>query len=339
MRIVLQGAFGALVAAVLLYWVFHAIDPKTLREDLRHASWTMLALGAAVNLGHNVFRVWRWRWLLDPVRPAVPFRPMAVAVILGYFTTWLVPGRIGEVVRPALLSAKEDLPLGPCVGTVVADRLLDGVTIVALFAVGTLGASFAPSAAAVAAEIRTSAWLFLLVMIAGLLALVAMSTGAARVEVWLAGRPPVVRWVGHAMVGLSRGAAALRSPKRFVLIVAYSLASWVTIGVGTWLGVRGAGVDIGLAESFVMLPLLALGVAIPTPGGAGGYHFAMQSGLTALFGVDPTAAAAAGLLMHLAILLPILALGPILLATEKISWRDMVAAAKHVKAMGHGTPR
>jgi hypothetical protein len=43
--------------------------------------------------------------------------------------------------------------------------------------------------------------------------------------------------------------------------------------------------------------------------------------------------------MHLAILLPILALGPILLATEKISWRDMVAAAKHVKAMGHGTPR
>jgi uncharacterized membrane protein YbhN (UPF0104 family) len=83
-----------------------------------------------------------------------------------------------------------------------------------------------------------------------------------------------------------------------------------------------------------MLLPLALGVAIPTPGGVGGYHAAMKWGLTAFFGVDPATAAGAGILMHLAIILPVLTLGPILLSTEKVSWADMVAAAKQVKSMG-----
>ena len=84
-----------------------------------------------------------------------------------------------------------------------------------------------------------------------------------------------------------------------------------------------------------MLPLLALGVSLPTPGGVGGYHALMQFGLTALFGVDPTVAAGAGILMHLAIVLPVLVLGPVLLYTEKVSWSDLVAAGRKVRALGH----
>jgi hypothetical protein len=64
----------------------------------------------------------------------------------------------------------------------------------------------------------------------------------------------------------------------------------------------------------------------------------MKFGLTTLFGVDPTLAASAGLMMHLAIAVPILILGLVLLKTEKISWADLVAAAKQVKAMGHAAP-
>jgi len=124
MKTALQGIGGLLLAALLLYWVLHDKDPQALSSALFRASWPALAAGAAINFAHNVFRVLRWRWLLDPVRADVPFRPMFAAVVLGYMTTWLIPGRIGEVVRPALLSAREDLPLGPCLGTVVADRLL-----------------------------------------------------------------------------------------------------------------------------------------------------------------------------------------------------------------------
>lgn len=334
MKTALQGMSGLLLAALLLYWVLHDKDPQALSAALMRASWPMLALGAFLNLSHNVFRVFRWRWLLDPVRPEVPFRPMIVAVILGYMTTWLVPGRVGELVRPALLSARENLPLGPCLGTVVADRLLDGVAIVALFAAGSLTARFTVGSAALAGQIRVTAVIALLAIVVGLAGLVAVSTVGAKLDGWLERRWGPVRWVGHAALGMAQGAEALRSVGRLLPILAYSFAAWMTIALGTWLGIRAAGAGVGYADVLVMLPLLALGVSLPTPGGVGGYHALMQVGLTSLFGVDATIAAGAGILMHLAIVIPVLIAGPVLLYTEKISWSDLVAAGKQVRALG-----
>ena len=335
MKTALQGIGGLLLAVLLLFWVFHDKDPRALSAALRSAAWPMLALGATINLSHNVFRVLRWRWLLAPLRERVPFRPMFAAVILGYMTTWLVPGRIGELVRPALLSAKENLPLGPCLGTVVADRLLDGVAIVILFALGSLGAHFAEGSAGLAHEIRWTAWVALVVIVAGLAALIAVSTFGERLDGWLSRRWAPIRWTGRVALGLSRGADALRSPRRLLPILGHSLLAWITIGLGTWLGIRAVGVEIGFADVFVMLPLLALGVSLPTPGGVGGYHALMQFGLTSLFGIDPTIAASAGILMHLAIVIPILVLGPVLLYTERVSWSDLVATGRQVRALGH----
>jgi uncharacterized protein (TIRG00374 family) len=334
MKTALQGMVGLLLAVVLLYWVLHDKPKEQLVDALMRASWPALALAAAVNVGHNVFRVLRWRWLLDPVRPDVPFRPMFVAVILGYMTTWLVPGRVGELVRPALLSARENLPLGPCLGTVVADRLLDGVAIVGLFAVGSLGAHFAAGSEALANQIRVTAVVAFAAIVVGLAALIAISSLGGRLDGWLARRWSPVRWAGHAALGLSRGVEALRSLQRLAPIVVYSLLAWLTIALGTWIGIRAAGAAVGFADALVMLPLLALGVSIPTPGGVGGYHAAMQIGLTSLFGVDPTIAAGVGILMHLAIVLPVLLAGPVLLHTEKVSWSDLVAAGKQVRSLG-----
>jgi uncharacterized membrane protein YbhN (UPF0104 family) len=117
--------------------------------------------------------------------------------------------------------------------------------------------------------------------------------------------------------------------------VAHSLLAWLTIGLGTWIGIRAAGADVRFADVLVMLPLLALGVSLPTPGGVGGYHALMQLGLTSLFGIDPTVAAGAGILMHIAMVVPVLLAGPVLLYTEKVSFADLVAAGKQVRALGH----
>ena len=334
MKSALQGIFGLFLAVALLYWVFHDKDPQALTAALMRASWPALALAGLLNLAHNGFRVLRWGWLLEPVRARVPFSPMFSAVIIGYMTTLIVPGRVGEVVRPALLSAREDLPLAPCLGTVVADRLLDGVAIVALFAVGSLNAHFVAGSLALAGQIRVTAAIALLVMISGLAVLVAISTVGSRLDGWLSRLWAPLRWAGRVALGLSRGVEALRSPRRLVPIVLYSLILWLVIALGTWVGIRAAGAAVSFSDTLVMLPLLALGVSLPTPGGVGGYHALMQVGLVSLFGVDPTVAAGAGILMHLAIVVPVLVLGPVLLYVDGVSWHDVVAAAKQVKALG-----
>lgn len=334
MKQVVSFLLGLALAAAIFVWVLHDTDLHAVGAALAGASVGGLLLGATLNLGHNFFRVWRWRHLLEPVRKDVSFRPMGTAVIVGYLVSWVVPGRLGEVVRPMLLSTREKLPLGPCIGSVAADRLLDGVAIVVLAATGLLLAPLQGEAAAHAGSVKTTAWSLVGVLAAGIALLMTLSALGTWVERKLFVFPGPVRWGVRALLSLARGTDALRSPRILAIASAHSVLAWLTIAAGTWVGVRAAGADVPFAAILVMLPLLALGVAVPTPGGAGGYHGAMKWGLTALFGVPADTAVAAGLLMHLAIVVPVLVLGPVLLRADRISWHDLLAGARNVRSLG-----
>ena len=339
MKQAMSFVLGLALAVAIFVWVLHDTDLGEVARALAGASIGGLLLGATLNLGHNLFRVWRWRYLLEPVRKDVPFRPMGTAVIVGYLVSWIVPGRLGEIVRPMLLSARERLPLGPCIGTVAADRLLDGVAIVVLAAVGLLLAPLRGEAASHAGAVRTTAWSLVGVLATGIALLMTLSALGTWVERRLIAFPGPIRWGVRALLSLAQGTDSLRSPRVLVIASALSALAWLTIAAGTWAGVRAAGADVPFAAILVMLPLLALGVAVPTPGGAGGYHGAMKWGLTALFGVPADTAVAAGLLMHLAIVVPVLVLGPILLRVDRISWRDVIDGARGVRSLGAAPPQ
>jgi hypothetical protein len=327
---------GALLAVALLYVVLHGVDRGRLWQDLRGASIGALVLGSLINLAHNVFRIWRWRVLLRPVRADVAFRPMMSAVIIGYMTSWVLPGRLGEVVRPGLLSAKEPVPLGPCLGSVVADRLLDGVAIVMLFVAGSFLLPLRGEAAAYAGDIRTAAVAMLLIISVPLVTLVLVQVNREDFARRFGHRRGVVGWVARTLLGLAHGTEALRSPWLLTVVTVQSLLAWLTIGLGTWIGVRAAGARVPYVAILVMLPMIAFGVALPTPGGAGGYHAAMKFGLWKLFGVSEETAVAAGLLMHLGVVVPVIVLGVVLLRTERISWHDLIAVARQVRDLGAG---
>ena len=97
---------GLILAVLLFWWVLKGIDLELLGEAVREASLAGLVLAGILNISHNIFRVLRWKALLRPVKARIAFLPMFSAVILGYMTTWVIPGRLGELVRPALLTAR-----------------------------------------------------------------------------------------------------------------------------------------------------------------------------------------------------------------------------------------
>ncbi len=330
-----QGAryvAGGLLAAALLWVVFRGVSLAALAENLRNVSWPLLLAGAALNLGHNVFRVWRWGALLEPVSSGIPFRPRFVTVIVGYLTTWTIPGRLGELVRPALLSVRARIPLGPCLGSVLADRLLDGVAVVALCGAGLWLAP--PAEGEGMGAVKASLWFMVLVVAAFLVFFLVSSALSGSVAGWIERRRGAVRWTGRAWLELARGTEALRSPGSAAKVLLYSLLIWATIALATWLGVRSVGAEVGFGAILVLMPLLALGVAVPTPSGAGSYHAAMKYGLMLFYGVPPETAVAAGVLMHLANVLPVVLLGLWFLHSERISWHDLLEAARQVRRLG-----
>ncbi len=329
---------GFAVAALLLWWVFRGVDGRAVWEQLKQASLAGITVAVVLNAGHNIFRVWRWRALLEPIRPAVKFGPMFTAVILGYMTTWVIPGRIGELVRPLVLSARQPVPLGPCIGTVVADRILDAVAIVFLFAVGLLITPLTGEAAEYTAHVRTASLFLAAAAILLLTVMLAVTFHGEKLSLWIEKKRGLVRWLGRTALSLSSGMQAFRSPRLIVRVVVHSALAWLTIAVATWSGILACGAEISFGTVLIILPMLALGVAVPTPGGVGTYHGAMMVGLM-LFGVAQTLAVSAALLMHAICIVPIVVLGMVLLWIEKISWREFVSAARQFKKLGDGVER
>lgn len=333
---------GLLLAVVLMAWVLRGTDPSAVMRHIKGIPLLGLIFGlilaSVLNIGQSVFRVFRWGILLEPVRPRLPFRPMFQAVILGYMTTWIIPGRLGELVRPALLSGRERLPLGACLGSVLADRVLDGVAVVVLFALGLWVAPPLGGSADQTAAIRGGS----LILIVALAIPLALLLGAAayrdRLERRLHGKHGVIPWVARSALAVSRGLDALRNPSLLARALLQTLLVWVLIAAATWVGLRAAGALIPPAGTLVLMPLLVLGIALPTPGGAGGYHLAMKVGLMGLYGVAEPAAIAAGFLMHLVVVVPVVLLGAALLILDRIPVQDLVQAARQVKELGHATP-
>jgi len=324
---------GFLLAVFLLWWVLRGTDPALLAEQLKRVSWPLWIACVVLNLGHNVFRVWRWRALLEPVRHDVPFRPMFAAVILGYMTSWLIPGRIGELVRPLALSGREDVPLGPCIGTVVADRLLDGATVVLLFGAGVWLAPKTGPAQEYLGVLRSGAITMAIGVLLFVVFMLLLSAHNHALDRWLEGRWRLLRRLGRMLLSIADGVRALRSPRLLARVLVQSLLAWGTIAVATWAGIRSAGAEIPLSVVLFIMPLLVLGVAVPTPGGAGSYHGLMKVGLM-LFAVPELAAISAGLLVHAAITVPTIVLGLLLLWTEGISWRHLVEGARQLRHLG-----
>lgn len=325
---------GLALTALLLGWVMRSADPAEVWNSLARASLPLLLLGAALNFGHNLFRVWRWGSLLAPVRERIPFRPMFAAVILGYTMSWVVPGRLGELVRPALLSARERLPLGPCLGSVVADRLLDGIAVVLLFAAGVAVTPLSGESIGLAADIRKWSLVMVGVIALPIAALLFISFHRERLERWGAAGGRVRAWIGNALLGLSRGIEALRQPRLLVRVGFHTLLAWLFIAGGTWLGVRASGAQVPFGAILVILPLLVLGIALPTPGGAGGYHAGMVLGLTALFGVDRAVAVGAAFLVHAGAILPVVVAGVVFLFVERIPFHDLLRVGRAVPREG-----
>jgi uncharacterized protein (TIRG00374 family) len=105
------------------------------------------------------------------------------------------------------------------------------------------------------------------------------------------------------------GFATLRNPKLFVMVLAGSLAMWFVINVQVWALFRAFHVGLPLSAAYVVTTFAVLGLMIPTPGGLGSYHVAVQFALTYFYGVPVGIASAIALLAHAVSFVPITIVG------------------------------
>lgn len=316
---------GALLALVLLALFFRGVDWAALGAAFRSANHLYLAGVVAITVVTYVLRAWRWGSLLAPLAP-VPFRDLFSATFVGFMTGLLVP-RAGEVVRPYLISRRHPIRTSAGFASIILERLLDLVTVLLLFALYlyVLPTPAAQTRGPLLGYLKLGGALTGMAAVA-VLAVLLLLHGHAPAVVILLRRllsPLPQRWVdvvARAVATFAEGLAVLKaSPAHLLVIFGQSVLVWLSICLGIWWNNLAFALDLPFHTSFLMVAFLTVGVAVPTPGGVGGFHEFYLLALTQAFAVDNHTAAAAGIACHVLMNLPVLVIGLALLGREGLT--------------------
>src|SRR6266496_4260979 len=132
LRRTLQIASITLLTILLLAIFLWNSNLRDVWRILKATSIAWFALGLFTNFTALIFRTIRWRALLDVHNPP-RFYPTFFANTTGYMLSTVLPIRAGDVARPALLSRRTNVRFAAALGTVLTERIVDLIAILALF--------------------------------------------------------------------------------------------------------------------------------------------------------------------------------------------------------------
>lgn len=313
------------IAVLLLAWFLRHARLADVWVEIRDGRPGLLLLAVATTLATYVLRSFRWQYLVRALGP-VRFGSAFAATVIGFAVNFLLPGRVGEVVRPYLLAREERLSATSTFATIILERILDLVTVLVLFGVFLL--VFDPG------HSRVDPSTFRAVRMGGLLS-GAFGVGMLALFFVLAGYPDALAraalHIEHVLPGrmahaFSRvvhmfvtGLGAVRQPVRLMTTFLLSFPLWLSIAAGIFLVTRAFHMEVPFTGAFVLMAILIVGVAVPTPGAIGGFHEAYRFAVTSFYSVPNERAIGAAIVLHAISFLPVTLLGIIFMAREGMS--------------------
>ncbi|HXU10592.1 MAG TPA: lysylphosphatidylglycerol synthase transmembrane domain-containing protein [Candidatus Binatia bacterium] len=322
MKLVFRVAISLLLTGSFIYLFARRFDVGAAGRALREASPLLVGGSLLVNLAAYLIRAWRWRVLMAPVKKRIGMYNLTSTMFIGFMVSFLVPFRLGEVVRPVLLARREKVSTTATIATVALERLFDVMTVMALLLVYVLTSRGADVMASGNGAEADQAAVFVRHAVVGVGALVAVALPLVIVLVLFPkafARPlKALHGRGHGGIAarisgtiekLVAGLGVMRSRKRLAQAVALSFLMWLVIDWSILLGVRAFNLPLQFSDSLLLVVPLGVGIVMPTPGGVGPYEYLCQVSLAGFWNVDQASAAAAAITLHAVTLLPTIALG------------------------------
>lgn len=298
---------------------------------LRSASPLWVVGGLITNWWALVFRTARWRTILDSENPP-PFYPTFFATTVGYMLSTILPIRASDVARPALLSRRTSVRFSGALGTVLTERVLDLISILLLFVIFSLRHwsdwSHDPKIRPWFFVVRTGA-IASAVLLAGLFffifGLYFFRKTIRRLHEWVGRIVPQrfrASWM-HFFDAFVDTLSLASKHGAFAKVLACTAGIWFCLTTQFWFATMSLHRPLPFDSSFFVTGVTTVGLAIPTPGGVGGFHKACQLVLTNFYRMDIDSSVAIAVIFHLIGTLPVIVTGLLLFAREGLRWRDV----------------
>ena len=297
------------LGGAILYWMYRDFDFQMVRHVMLHEmNWTWMLLSFPFGILAQAMRGWRWKQTLDPIGEHPRHSTAVNAVFLSYAVSLVIP-RIGEFTRCGVLKRWEDISFSKALGTVVTERAVD--TLIVMFYSGLIllvemsvfGTFFRKTGTSLD-HILSSFSLtgYLVTAICGVAALVLLHLLLKNLSIY--------NKVKTTLGGIWEGVLSLRGIKNLPLYLFFSVGIWVCYFLHYYLTFFcfDFTADLGLGCALVTFIVGSIAVIVPTPNGAGPWHFAVKTMLI-LYGVADEKALYFVLIVHTVQTLLVVALG------------------------------
>lgn len=308
-----QNIFKILLPIILgggiLYWMYRGFDFQSIRHILTdEMDWTWMLLSFPFGILAQAFRGWRWHQTLEPMDEHPRKSVTLNAVFLSYAASLAIP-RIGEFTRCGILKRWEGISFAKALGTVVTERAVDTLMVmlysglILLFELSTFGTFFKKTGTSVdhiLSNFSLTGWLVTGICCIAVLLLLHI----------LLGRLSIYNKVRMTLHSIWEGVLSLKGVKNLPLYLLFSIGIWVMYFLHFYLTFFCFDFTktLGIGCALVCFVVGNFAVIVPTPNGAGPWHFAVKTMLI-LYGVADEQALYFVLIVHTIQTLLVVALG------------------------------
>lgn len=305
----LKVALSLLLGGLILYWMYRGFDFRQVERVLLHEmNWTWMLLSFPFGILAQAFRGWRWHLTLEPVGEHPRTSVSVYSIFLSYAVSLVVP-RIGEFARCGVLRRYDGVSFPKALGTVVVERAIDsalvmGIALVTMLCQFNVFNTFfdrtGTNIGALLAGFTTTG--YIVTAVCGL---------AVCLLAWyIMRRFAIYNKVKTTVQGIWQGIMSIRNVKRPVRFVVFTLAIWACYFLHYYLTFFCFDSTAGLGMSCAMVTFIvgSIAVIVPTPNGAGPWHFAVKTMLL-LYGVAEVDALNFVLIVHSVQTLLVVAMG------------------------------
>lgn len=267
-----------LLGGMILYWMYRDFDFNRIKDVMLHdMDWTWMLLSLPFGITAQLFRGIRWRQTLEPVGEHPRLSTCVNSIFLSYAASLVIP-RIGEFTRCGVLTRCDGVSFPKALGTVVTERAIDtllvmiitGITLLAQMRIfNSFFKSTGTSIDSILASFSATGYIVTIVCAAAILVLLH----------FLLKRLSFYDKVKATLSGIWQGMISLKNVKNIPLFILLTLGIWVSYFLHYYLTFFCFEFtsDLGLMCGLATFVVGSIAVIVPTPNGAGPWHFAVKT--------------------------------------------------------------
>jgi uncharacterized protein (TIRG00374 family) len=314
---IISIVLGVIISALTLYLAFRNVPFTDLVKYLTSINYFWIIPSSLVIFLSFALRAFRWQVILESSHK-VGFWQAFHPLMIGFMINCILPLRVGEIARPAVLQKKENIPFSTGLATVAAERVFDVIILIIVFAVLIANIQIDPNLdisfgkyqlnRETLMAVRGGMFKLLLLLIVGII-MVGFSATRKAINRLIMRIPSLFFFAGSDfkekiqkkactplvsfVENFASGFALIKYPRKIFFCLALSVIIWVLAAYSYYLMAQGCpGIELSFTELSTVMIIICFFIALPSVPGYWGLWEA--SGVFALIIFDVSSKDALG---------------------------------------------